>query len=417
MRCDSATSSDGLLTLIANSLGISGEHVEDQVTRVLTNLSKVVLCLDNLESPWELAASKSDVENLLCTLTTLPSVTLLVSLRGAVRPAAVRWTQPTLPPLEKLGLNAAREAFFAYAGYARAGPDVISQVDRLLTSVDCVPLAISLLGNVAQWEPLPSLIRMWEAESTSFFERAPDRTGSLEVSIKLSLSSARMQALPEAQELLNILSLLPDGVKEDSIDALFPRLRNVHRALAVLRQTSLAYDEEGGLERRTRVLAPVRAYMLRNHRPNPVLRGCLEHFYASLAELSDRVGRSNGRAAVQILMPEIGNLHSVIGSALRAYNKGEADRESGVKIGTLVNAAIKLSRFQRTVSFGSTETLQSALEAARKNGDKKLEGVASLGLSQLLWALKNGTPEARPLCDAAFALFTELGDDFNLAGE
>lgn len=419
VRCDSAKSRDDLLAVMAKNLGVKGEHLYDQISRFFKELPRAMLCLDNLESAWEPESSRSAVESLLQSLVGIPSLTLVVTLRGAVRPGNVLWTQPLIPPLGTLDPDAARNSFFAYAGVPRH-PDVVAQVDNLLKSADYLPLAISLLGTVAQWEPVTSVVRRWESESTSIHQRTADRTGSLNISIQFSLDSPRLMAAPEAQEVLSILSLLPDGMQDQNIDAIFPLHKKLSRALAVLRQTSLAYDEGDQAHKITRVLAPVRAYMLANHPPHPHLRGRLDSYYVGLAQLIANINRSKGRAIIKVLMPEIGNLHSVIGSTLRGYcrsgGQSNVPAEGGPPLTALVDAAIRLSRFQRTISFGSTDTLTAALDAARAFGDKRLEGLAMLYLGRLQLTLFGINPTTCALCDGALNTLEEVGDTTALAG-
>ena len=75
---------------------------------------------------------------------------MIASLRGAARPAQVRWRE-TIEP-RRLPLFEARKAFLAIAGEKFASD---SHLDDLLNALDGVPLAITLLGFAAEKEPDP----------------------------------------------------------------------------------------------------------------------------------------------------------------------------------------------------------------------------------------------------------------------
>jgi hypothetical protein len=71
---------------------------------------------------------------------------------------------------------------------------------RLLTAVDCVPLAIALMANlIDDLETPETLITRWHEEHSSLLHRTPDRRSSLDISIGISLNSQRMKAVPEVR--------------------------------------------------------------------------------------------------------------------------------------------------------------------------------------------------------------------------
>jgi hypothetical protein len=93
------------------------------------------------------------VEELLSRVTELPCVTVLITMRGAERPAQTHWTQPFLKPLETLGPDSAKEIWQAIA----ENYDDFSE--KLIQAVDYVPLAVDLLSHLSQVMP-PELL--WE---------------------------------------------------------------------------------------------------------------------------------------------------------------------------------------------------------------------------------------------------------------
>jgi hypothetical protein len=68
---------------------------------------------------------------------------------------------------------------------------------RLLAAVDCVPLAVALMANLAETDSTETLLLRWREEHSSLLHRTPDRRASLDVSIALSLNSSRIRAVPE----------------------------------------------------------------------------------------------------------------------------------------------------------------------------------------------------------------------------
>lgn len=70
------------------------------------------------------------------------SVTLLVTMRGASRPAGVQ--RGDVPVLTPLSLEAARRTFIAIS------PPADDCLDKLLNSLDCVALAVTLVARVGQ---------------------------------------------------------------------------------------------------------------------------------------------------------------------------------------------------------------------------------------------------------------------------
>src|ERR1700722_15147368 len=126
-------------------------------------------------------------------------------MRGAERPAQVKWSRPFIQPLAPLAQFAAQEIFVAITD------DVGSEeeVNQLLALTDYLPLAITLIANVVAYEGCQPVLDRWKTETTSVLSLGADRTSSLEKSIMISLSSPRMNSAPDALQLLSLLSILP----------------------------------------------------------------------------------------------------------------------------------------------------------------------------------------------------------------
>jgi hypothetical protein len=142
---------------------------------------------------------------------------LQITLRGAERPNKVKWTRPFLAPLEPLSKEAAQQTF---TDVADEGHDEDS-IKKLLELTGNLPLAVSLIASVAGSEGCAQALSRWKSESTRMLSEGYDQRSSLDISIMLSYTSPRMTT--GAQELLSILSLLPDGLTHaDLVQAKLP---------------------------------------------------------------------------------------------------------------------------------------------------------------------------------------------------
>src|ERR1700679_1778779 len=105
-------------------------------------------------------------------------------MRGAERPANVRWTRPCLEPLKPLGQNAARQTFIDIADDVHETEDI----DKILLLADNMPLAINLIAHLADSEGIPNVLSRWETQRISIVSEGYDATSNLELSISLSIS-------------------------------------------------------------------------------------------------------------------------------------------------------------------------------------------------------------------------------------
>ena len=208
--CESITSSEALLTELGMSLGVLEGDTDALWSRIRATLTfkDSIICFDNFESPWDQHAEiKQSVEEVLSRVTALPCVTVLITMRGAERPAQTQWTQPFLKPLETLGPDSAKEIWQAIAG----NYDQFSE--KLIEAVDYVPLAIDLLSHISQVTPSELLWEEWNSKQMRAIQKGQEnRLLNLEYSIQLSLNSGRMRANPSSRNLLGVLSMLPDGL-------------------------------------------------------------------------------------------------------------------------------------------------------------------------------------------------------------
>ncbi|KAF8132711.1 hypothetical protein K438DRAFT_2031717 [Mycena galopus ATCC 62051] len=242
--CDSAHTRDALVATFASYLGL--ESSRGVVRELVHHLSTGPLCLvvfDNLETTWEPVDERAKVEEFLSLLADVSNVTLLITMRGAERPAKVQWTRPFLRPLKPLGSNAAYETFIEIADEI----DVKEDINELLQITDNIPLAIQLIATVASSVGCEATMERWKLERTALVSAGHDKRSNLEISIMLSLSSPRILSSPHAVELLGLMSLLSDGISDiDLLESKLP-IPGVMECKATLLRTSLAYVDHAVL--------------------------------------------------------------------------------------------------------------------------------------------------------------------------
>ncbi|KAJ7804853.1 P-loop containing nucleoside triphosphate hydrolase protein [Mycena olivaceomarginata] len=282
VACDSATTKVELATLIGAHLGLKPDR--DLTQAIMTHFHSTpstLLILDNLETLWEPAESRGDVEEFLSLLTgidhlALPGYPLLTSqqitMRGAERPAKVSWSRPFLGPLQPLDHEAALQIFLEITD------DTVNreEVDKVLLLTDNLPLAISLLAHLVDSEGCSNILSRWEQENTALISDGYDRRSNLDLSISLSLSSPRLKTVSGAQELLSLLSILPDGLSDAELIQTGIPITQILGCKAALVRTALAYNNK---QQRIRALVPIREYIRRIHPPgDQLVRPLLQHF-------------------------------------------------------------------------------------------------------------------------------------------
>ncbi|KAJ7273529.1 hypothetical protein B0H12DRAFT_496918 [Mycena haematopus] len=395
ISCDAAGGKDDLLTAIAGPLGLQGDKLQKKILEALGKPEhRSVIVLDNFESPWD-STSKKEVESFLASLCALDTLAVLITMRGSERPAGVQWSRPFLPQLGPLDVPAARKAFLALSDCLENDP----WIDP------CVYRSCSLLERECAPDSTETLLARWREEHSSLLHRTPDPRSSLDISIGISLNSPRMKAVPEALTLLSLISLLPDGVDNSELAAIFPSIGKSRRALSALWQTSLAYNDG---HNRTRVLSPIRAHMILHHQSDTAHRVSVLTYYMGLAGLSSDLGGPHGQVIVKRLTPEIGNLHSVVNLTL--------DSTEEVTMQPLlrgaITAAINLSKFIRYTHLGNPETVRLAGVAAKRLGDPVLRADVLYHLAWISLTISTSGQDSDPerLCREALTLYEENGN-------
>ncbi|KAF8140921.1 hypothetical protein K438DRAFT_1879175 [Mycena galopus ATCC 62051] len=311
--CESASTSIEVAAIISAHLDLKpGRDLTKQVLRCLAQKSSSLLILDNLETPWETEA-RSSVEELLSLLADIPQLALMVTMRGAERPAKVRWTRPFLMPLKPLSSEAALQTFEDIADDSHE-PIIIKQ---LLSLTDNMPLAVALIAHLVDYEGSSSVLNRWQTDKTSILSAGSSRGSDMDVSIRISLSSPRLISSPGAMDLLSLLAMLPDGLSDQELMGSLLPIPNVLACKTVLLGTSLAYTDD---RRRVRSLVPIREHMQKFHPPAPPLVQALQSHYHFLLDLYMAYQGSYQADRVNQIIPSLGNLHQLLLQGLQAGN-------------------------------------------------------------------------------------------------
>jgi predicted ATPase len=162
IACDAAKNAQALLALIAGQLNVTSDQPMQAILRVLQQAPALIV-LDNFETSWEPIETRESVQQQLSTLAGLDSLAIIVTLRGAERPSGTAWSRPTFPQLAPLKREDARQVFASISGLSPSKSE-LQIIDRLLVSIDGLPLAINLLASMAQYEPLELIMDRWSAE-------------------------------------------------------------------------------------------------------------------------------------------------------------------------------------------------------------------------------------------------------------
>ena len=362
ISCEAASAPQGLISTIANALNRTGDNLYNKILKFFKEQPRTLLILDNFETPWEPASGRRETEDILASLTSINSLNLIVTLRGSERPLKTQWTRPFLPPISPLDPQAARSAFVAISDISEKDPNL----EQLLQVVDNLPLAITLMANLAQFESTDVLLRRWKSERIAVFDRGEQhRLSSLDISIKISLQSPRMVRNPDSFHVLRLLALLPDGAADEQhVASIASTIRYVSRATSVLKQVALVYSHG---RRRFRILAPIRAFLLEHYPPDISSMSTVQQHYESLAAecVGIEIGRGNSSAIVTRLSPEIGNIQAVLEYTM---DSGRAE-----DIPRAIQAAIDIKDLLKYSGLGTTATLAKGADKARELRLTKLQ--------------------------------------------
>ncbi|KAJ7182345.1 P-loop containing nucleoside triphosphate hydrolase protein [Mycena crocata] len=318
--CDSVSTKAELASLIGAHFGLKpGKDLIRPIMHFLSSHSGCLLILDNLEALWEPLGNRRDIEEFLSCLTDVQHLALLITMRGTERPAKVHWTRPFFPSLKPLSREAARETFIDIVddGYAQ------EQVDQVLLLTDNMPLAVNLMAHLVDSEGCSKVLSRWEKETTSVMSDGYDKQSNLDLSISLSITSPRIRSSPGAQDLLSLISMLPDGISD--VELLQSRLpiANILGCKATLLATSLAYADEN---QQLKALKPICEHMQKFHPPKAhIVQALLEHCHVLLDFYMKYEGRSTTSGIIAHISSKHANIQNILLYGLQPQNPKLAD--------------------------------------------------------------------------------------------
>ncbi|KAJ7715527.1 hypothetical protein B0H16DRAFT_1339699 [Mycena metata] len=320
VACDTAASKVELAGLIGAHLGMKpGNDLTQAVLFRLSEGSPTLLILDNLETVWEPAESRKEVEEFLSLLTDITSLALMITMRGAERPSKVQWTQPFLPSLEPLAQEAARKVFIAIAEDRHP----MEEIDQVLSLTDNMPLSINLLAHAVDVEGTTAILSRWQREHTSVISEGYDRRSNLESSISLSLESPRIISAPQSQELLSLLSILPDGLSDVELKQSKFAIQDILDCKRALLRTALAYVDD---HKQLKALVPIREYMAKFRPPtNEMIGPLFKHFQELLQVYVTDQGKQSAALYVERLTSNYTNILNIIQNGLHPGHPNLAD--------------------------------------------------------------------------------------------
>ncbi|KZV67550.1 hypothetical protein PENSPDRAFT_48162 [Peniophora sp. CONT] len=268
VSCEALITAEGAVRALAAALNL---RIEDSASaksaqrRLLAHLQPMsgIVCLDNLETLWDMDTAA--VEGLLIDIASLPSIALLITSRVTDTPL-IAWSSPPLAPIAPFSLDAALRTWDAIC------PVHDEYAIKLLGAVDCMPLAVTLLGRRARTESARVVWERWEAERDELIRShgGGHRLNDLGVSIQHSLRALESH-WHDAIDVLGIISLFyPNGISDHDAQKLDVILREqppLSRYITLLIQYSLVYIQEahGNDSPVYRVLSPIRHYVMRHH--------------------------------------------------------------------------------------------------------------------------------------------------------
>ncbi|KAJ7182808.1 hypothetical protein C8R43DRAFT_968126 [Mycena crocata] len=401
VACDGVTSAELLLTELANVLRLPRNQLDENMhDLVLATFRRgsVIICFDNLETAWDNPESRRAVEDLLMEFIDIPNLALLVTMRGTQRPApSAGWSMPFLPPLHSLHFADAANVFRHISG------TMDEFAEQMIKEVDCIPLAVTLLGHMVQEEneTTASLAKRWAKERTALIENGgDDRLSKLDTSIQCSISSPRMLADTSATNILALLSILPDGFpnREGMLDRLqkfLPPEVNLQKAVSTLRRVALVHGETLVDTPRLRLLSPVRHFSKANLHILPELRTALVDLYIEMLE----EGRdSSDPRSHTFIPPELLNIRAVFAEAYGSGDRREA----------LVRASITYTKWLVYMGSGSEDIIQLAMQSMLDSDE--LLASCSYWLGKLCMR-RNDIGEAHRAFVQAIELHVQAQDD------
>ncbi|KAK7022343.1 hypothetical protein R3P38DRAFT_2960592 [Favolaschia claudopus] len=268
--CVKAASSDLLRRLLYTQLRVTAKAYDSLDTLILelnaTKQRRLIL-LDNFQTPWLSGEfeNRAEVKDILLHLAELSHIALLVTMTSGFPPGGIEWEHRPLSPLDSAAASAAFKSKYDEQAGKDAAIEEGPELDKFLTSIGRMPLAIELTATTGGRLRTSSsdLLRNWDRSGMRMMSGTEH---SMDHTIRLSLDNSSAKDNPEALELLAIISLLPAGTIGNNLDRWAATLDSPIAALHALRVAALIEQGDGAFgTARIFVHPTIQSYMLLHH--------------------------------------------------------------------------------------------------------------------------------------------------------
>ncbi|KAH8822466.1 hypothetical protein DL96DRAFT_1714780 [Flagelloscypha sp. PMI_526] len=267
ISCEDTPTRALLEARIAAVVGIPPEQLgQDPASTIVHKLrergDRILICLDNLETVWEVPEERPKLNILLDILSTLQEqLAVLVTIRGVQAPhTSFAWNKCQLPELDSESSAA------LYQSISGIAPD--STATTMLQNLSGIPLAIKLFARMVDEGDSPArLLTQWDRLGSSSIETGGiDKLSNLDKSIHLSVFSPRVR--DSERVVLALLAVLTVGLSQEPmwynafITSLPEGSPNLDVLLRNLRRVALV--EERDVPARWKMLPPIREFCRRS---------------------------------------------------------------------------------------------------------------------------------------------------------
>ncbi|KAF5331765.1 hypothetical protein D9758_016635 [Tetrapyrgos nigripes] len=285
LPCDILEDQNGLIQGLVQVLGLKmqeGKSQHDILYGYLQgNQNPLLFIFNNFETPWNYKDARTEVKHFIEKIAEFSCVTLIVTMRGMEGPGDITWRILGESQIPVLSREAAREAFYQISRKLKT-EDHSEKIDHLNDQLDCVPLAIRLIAQLAKKISLENLLRRWNELKTKILSESgaqPGKLTNVEFSIELSVRLLD----PAAKDLLGALSYLPNGIPywNQTLSKMLPDVPEPEIKVFQLLDCSLVLEKSDALM----MLAPVREYISARYNISDFFHSQIEVFYVEMTEI------------------------------------------------------------------------------------------------------------------------------------